>query len=81
MTPGGYQNSLIITVTGCGDEELTGWIKSLLLFFDGIALVLPSETAESLAVMLLANVDAYECLHNARLALQLFVPVGMKFGF
>ena len=28
------------------DEELTGWIKSLLLFFDGIAMALPSERAE-----------------------------------
>jgi hypothetical protein len=30
------------------DEELTGWIKSLLLFFDGIALALPPATAERL---------------------------------
>ena len=28
------------------DEELTGWIKSLLLFFDGIAMALPTERAE-----------------------------------
>ena len=28
------------------DEELTGWIKSLLLFFDGVAMALPSERAE-----------------------------------
>ena len=30
------------------DEELTGWIKSLLLFFDGIALALPPATADRL---------------------------------
>jgi hypothetical protein len=30
------------------DEELTGWIKSLLLFFDGIALALPPERANRL---------------------------------
>jgi len=30
------------------DEELTDWVKSLLLFFDGIALVLPPETADRL---------------------------------
>jgi hypothetical protein len=30
------------------DEELTGWIKSLLLFFDGIALVLPTYEADRL---------------------------------
>ena len=26
------------------NEELTGWVKSLLLFFDGIVLTLPTET-------------------------------------
>jgi hypothetical protein len=30
------------------DEELTGWIKSLLLFFDGIALALSPEMADQL---------------------------------
>jgi hypothetical protein len=30
------------------DEELTGWIKSLLLFFDGIALAVPSARADQL---------------------------------
>jgi hypothetical protein len=30
------------------DEELTGWIKSLFLFFDGIALALPPEMADRL---------------------------------
>ncbi len=30
------------------DEERTGWIKSLLLFFDGIALALPPATADRL---------------------------------
>ena len=30
------------------EEELTGWIKSLLLFFDGIAMAIPPERADQL---------------------------------